>query len=302
MSGYIGRFAPSPTGLLHFGSLLAALASYLDARAHQGLWLVRIEDLDPPREMPGAAAHILRTLERLQLHWDGTVRYQHQQQERYQTAIDLLLAQQQAYPCSCSRKQLDQRHVSRGPQGQVYDRYCLTQAPAAGNACAIRLKVEQTRCRFIDRVQGPVEYDFASLGDVVIRRKDGPFAYQLAVVLDDADQGITHIVRGSDLLDSTPWQVSLQQALLLPQPSHAHIPVIVNNDGQKLSKQTFAQPLDTGHTSQLICAALDCLHHPLPDELRQAPVSEQLAWAVQHWQIEHLPAELTFHHPYWGKS
>jgi len=277
---YIGRFAPSPTGPLHFGSLLAALASYVDARAHQGRWLVRIEDLDPPREQPGASGQILSTLEAFGFEWDGEVRFQSQRHPAYRDALQRLLAQRHAYYCDCSRKQLLERAGS-----SRYDGYCLLNPPSSENSCAIRAHCQAGEIHFNDSIQGPCRYRLDDCsGDFVIRRRDGLYAYQLAVVVDDADQGITHIVRGSDLLDETPRQIQLQRYLGFAEPRYSHIPVAAAPDGQKLSKQTFAAPLDNSRPLPALIQALEflgqapdaCLHDSTPGEL--------LNWAVTHWQ------------------
>lgn len=280
---YIGRFAPSPTGPLHFGSLLAAVASYLDARAHQGSWLVRVEDIDPPREVPGATAQILRILEHYGLEWDGEVRYQSQRLAHYQEVIDELLERERAYYCSCSRQEIAQR-------GAIYDGYCRGSLSAAGEPAAIRLQVPPIDVRFQDRIQGMQEQHLSlEVGDFVIRRKDLLYAYQLAVVVDDAEQGVTHVVRGSDLLDSTPRQIYLQQRLDYPQPHYAHIPVLTNEAGQKLSKQTFAKALPEEQPGQQLHKALKTLGQQPPLELIQAPPAEILNWAQQHWSLERIP-------------
>ena len=283
---YIGRFAPSPTGPLHFGSLLAALASYADARAHQGLWFLRIEDLDPPREPPGASAQILSTLEAFGFDWDGAVRYQSERSHFYLAAIDQLLSRQQAYRCSCSRKQIFSRTGSNR-----YDGHCRTTPPGADVACALRVCCEAGDSQLQDLIQGTQHYQLArDDGDFVIRRRDGLFAYQLAVVVDDAEQGITHVVRGSDLLDETPRQIQLQRFLGFTTPVHAHIPVATSIDGQKLSKQSYAVPLDDQQPVPALIAALDFLGQRPPPELRDADTTELLRWAVQHWKMERIPA------------
>lgn len=282
---YIGRFAPSPTGPLHFGSLLAALASYADARARQGQWLVRIEDLDPPREQPGASALILSTLEAFGFEWDGEVLYQSQRGEFYHDVIDQLLQQQLAYRCSCSRKQIFTR------TGSIrYDGHCLAQHLPRTGACAIRARCEAGVIRLQDAIQSTHHYDLARAhGDFVIQRRDGLFAYQLAVVVDDALQGISHVVRGSDLLDETPCQIQLQRYLGYAQPAYAHIPVATSASGQKLSKQTHAPALDALNPVPALLAALEFLGQHPPAELRDASASELLRWSIEHWTMEHIP-------------
>ncbi len=246
---YTGRFAPSPTGPLHFGSLIAALASYLDARAAGGRWLVRMEDLDPPREMPGAADHILRQLEQHGLHWDGDVLWQSGRGEAYEAIIDDWLAREQAFFCRCSR-----RHVRA--MGGAYDGRCRRLGLASrGNAVRVVVPAE-TVVTFEDLFQGPQRQQLdTAFGDFVIRRRDGYYAYQLAVAADDAHQGISHVIRGSDLLDSTPRQIFILGLLGAPVPVYGHIPVAVNPGGQKLGKQNLARSLD---------------HHSPADNLRHA--------------------------------
>jgi len=235
---YRGRFAPSPTGPLHFGSLLAAFGSWLMARHADGTWLVRIEDIDPPREVPGAAEAQLRTLEGFGLLPDEPVLRQRERDAAYRTALDRLLASGDAFECHCSRADL-------AGSGGVH-RTCVPGVRRPDPA--IRLRVpDGTVVAFDDRVQGPVEQDVArEVGDFVLRRADGPWAYQLAVVVDDAAQGITEVVRGADLLDSTARQVFLQRRLGLPTPGYAHLPLVVDGDGRKLSKSAAALPVDGG--------------------------------------------------------
>lgn len=242
-SSYVGRFAPTPSGYLHFGSLVAAVASYLDARAVGGRWLVRMEDLDPPREVPGAQQAILETLERYGFEWDGAVERQSERFPAYAAVVEQLLRSGLAYACSCSRKQLE------GFAG-IYPGFCRDAGHAREDA-AIRLRVPELEYRFVDRVQGEVRQHLGrEVGDFVIQRRDGFYAYQLAVVLDDAWQGITDIVRGADLLDSTPRQLYLQELLGLSQPRYLHVPLIVQPDGHKLGKSGGLQlvgPRQQGH-------------------------------------------------------
>ncbi|ODC04683.1 tRNA glutamyl-Q(34) synthetase GluQRS [Terasakiispira papahanaumokuakeensis] len=274
-SSYIGRFAPTPSGPLHFGSLVTALASWLDARAAQGRWYVRIEDIDPPREQPGAADHILRTLEGFGLTWDGPVLYQHNRGEAYQAALDQLLAQHDAFACSCSRKTLAGH--------SVYPGYCHHGPQHPEQPLAIRLKVDPSVwvC-WQDRLQGYQRHCLGHYGDVVIRRKDKLWAYQLAVVVDDAAQGITDIVRGLDLLVSTPWQQWLQHGLQQPQPRYAHLPLVLAPNGQKLSKQNHAPAIDPQQAFPLLWQALNMLGQPLPDQT-PCHIEDLLSYAVDHW-------------------
>lgn len=287
---YIGRFAPSPTGLLHIGSLLTAVASYADARAHQGEWLVRIEDLDPPREMPGAAADILRTLEAFGFEWDGEVAYQSRRYDLYQDTLDRLKAAGLVYPCYCSRKDW-QAAATQGADGFVYNGRCRVpqQRPNTQNKTpAWRIQVPDRVIGFSDGIVGQYAQNLAhDIGDFVLLRADGYWAYQLAVVADDADQGITHIVRGQDLLVSTPRQIYLQQCLGVPTPSYAHLPLLTNNQGQKWSKQTLAPALDLNQKEQLLRQVLTYLN--LPEAPAVNRPQELLDWAVAHWQMSKIP-------------
>ena len=287
---YIGRFAPSPTGLLHIGSLLTAVASYADARAHQGKWLVRIEDLDPPREMPGAADDILRTLEAFGFEWDGEVAYQSRRYDLYQDTLDRLKAAGLVYPCYCSRKDW-QAAATQGADGFVYNGRCRVpqQRPDTQNKTpAWRIQVPDRIIGFSDGIIGQYAQNLAhDIGDFVLLRADGYWAYQLAVVADDADQGITHIVRGQDLLVSTPRQIYLQQCLGVPTPSYAHLPLLTNNQGQKWSKQTLAPALNLNQKEQLLRQVLTYLN--LPDAPAVNRPQELLDWAVAHWQMDKIP-------------
>lgn len=287
--GYVGRFAPSPTGPLHFGSLVAALGSYLQARRRGGRWLLRIEDLDPPREVPGAAEAILRALEAYGLHWDGEVVYQSRRTERYREALEALRARGLAYPCACSRREV--RMAGRpGPEGAVYPGTCRG-GPVGGRAArAMRVLTHDAPIGFEDAVQGFFSQRLESeIGDFVIRRADGLYAYQLAVVVDDAEQGVTEVVRGADLLTSTPRQIHLQRLLGHATPAYAHLPVAVDARGAKLSKQTHARPLPLGRPVPLLRQALAFLGQPAPEELLEARVEELLAWAVAHWELSAVP-------------
>jgi len=289
MSAYRGRFAPSPTGPLHFGSLVAAVASFVDARAQGGSWLVRMEDLDPPRVVPGAADDILRTLEAFGLHWDETVVYQSARHAAYEAALQRLEARGAIFPCACTRKEIADSAL--GPDGTpIYPGTCRNGLPPGKTGRAIRVLVDDAVIRFVDRLQGEVVQELArSVGDFVVRRADGVYAYQLAVVVDDAWQGVTDVVRGADLLDSTPRQIHLQRLLDLPTPRYLHVPVATNARGEKLSKQTLAAPVDAKRPGCGLTAALDFLGHPVPDALRGAPPADILDWAVAHWNPAALP-------------
>lgn len=291
----IGRFAPSPTGPLHFGSLLAALASYLEAKTQGGLWLVRMEDLDKPREVAGAANHILNTLEKFGLEWDGEVVYQSQRSELYQEALNQIKAKSLIYQCSCSRKEIadsyNQKPAEHGIDGLIYPGTCRDKS-STFKPYAERIKVKDQNISFNDAIQGKIDQNLANqIGDFVLKRADGLFAYQLAVVVDDHLQGVTHIVRGADLLDSTPRQIYLQQVLGYSTPKYAHIPVASNQAGEKLSKQTLATPIDANNAPNLLINALDFLGQTPPQDLSNYKAQEILAWAMQHWALDKIPKQ-----------
>jgi len=294
---YRGRFAPSPTGALHFGSLVAALASWLDARAKSGTWLVRIDDLDQARIVPGAQDAILRALEACALDWDGTPVRSSAFAAQHETALAMLRAGGWVYPCACSRREIADSGAS-GIQGAVYPGTCRGGLPGGRPPRAERLRTGHPPIEFTDSVQGrvvqAVEHD---IGDFVLRRADGPCAYQLAVVVDDTAQGITDVVRGADLLDSTPRQILLAHRLGVPVPRYAHVPVAVNAEGQKLSKQTHARTLHPTHPGAAVNAALAFLGHPAPSELAAAPAAELLAWARSAWTLAGVPRQRTAQAP-----
>lgn len=279
---YIGRFAPSPSGPLHFGSLIAALASFLDARAHSGLWLLRMEDLDPGREPPQAAGQILAALEAFGLHWDGEVLYQSSRLAAYSDALQDLQKKGYLYACDCTRLQIQ-------AIGGVYDNRCRGRKDVPLDS-ALRVKVADRTVHFEDRIQGATQQHLLrECGDFVLLRKDGLFAYQLAVVVDDAFQNISHVVRGSDLLQSTPRQIFLQQCLGIETPRYAHFPVAVNEDNQKLSKQHFATPLDHATPLPELLRALRFLGQALPTDAIQGDIASVLQWAIAHWDIQAVP-------------
>jgi glutamyl-Q tRNA(Asp) synthetase len=302
MSQYRGRFAPSPTGPLHLGSLVAALGSFLDARSRQGEWLLRIEDIDTPRVMAGAADDILRTLDAFGLHWDEAVVFQSARLPEYQNAFQQLQNSGLLYPCSCTRKEISDSALHTGEE-VVYPGTCRTglrngKAPRAwrirtnlsaqspnGANCAL----SSGNIEFHDRLQGHflqnLEREF---GDFVVLRADGLFAYQLAVVVDDAAQQINQIVRGADLLGSTTRQIYLQRVLGLPTPEYMHLPVIVNRNGEKLSKQTLARPVERHDASATLFALLRLLRQQPPAELKGASVEQILHWAIEYWNPKAL--------------
>jgi glutamyl-Q tRNA(Asp) synthetase len=282
-SPYIGRFAPSPTGALHFGSLVAAVGSYLEACKHSGLWQVRIEDIDPPREQPGAADSILYTLEAFGFKWEGGILYQHTRTDAYHAALEALRKRGLAYPCSCSRKEITAHGLS-GKLGPIYPGQCRTQPTKQREQYAWRLRAPDQAITFIDQFQGEQTARLSDLtGDFVIKRADGFWAYHLAVVVDDAASGVTHIVRGADLLHASFPQIALYQALNLPLPNYGHLPVALDSQGQKLSKQTFAKPIQPEKGAYWLWLALAFLEQRPPDALRTAPLNEVWRWAKQHW-------------------
>ena len=277
---YHGRFAPSPTGALHFGSLVAAVASWLDARAAAGRWTVRIEDVDAPRTVPGAADEILRTLEACGLEWDGTVVRQSDRTGLYEEALARLRTAGLTYRCRCSRREIADSALP-GIEGAVYPGTCRDLAHPAAEPFAERFRVAPGAVRFVDRVQGAIEQDVArEVGDFVLRRRDGLHAYQLAVVVDDSAQGVTDVVRGADLLASTPRQILLQRALGVPTPRYLHFPVAVDAQGRKLAKQTGAPPLPAAQAAASLGQVLAFLGQPGAES--PAP-RELLAQAATRW-------------------
>jgi len=286
---YRGRFAPSPTGPLHFGSLVAALGSFLEARTRGGDWLVRMEDLDPPRVAPGAADDILRALRAYGLQWDGAVARQSERSDAYHGALHRLRQAGRVYPCVCSRREIADSAVA-GIEGPVYPGTCRAGIAAGKTARALRLSTQGVAIDFDDAVQGRIAHDLErASGDFVLYRADEVYAYQLAVVVDDAEQGITDVVRGADLLGSTPRQVYLQALLGLPRPRYAHLPVAVNASGEKLSKQTFAPPLDVSQPLPALVAVLDFLGQHPPPELARGTLTELWDWALKNWRLENVP-------------
>jgi len=283
---YHGRFAPSPTGPLHFGSLVAAVASWLDARAAGGRWSVRIEDVDAPRTVTGAADAILRALEACGLGWDGPVVRQGDRAALYAGALARLRERGLAYRCRCSRREVADSAL-RGIEGAVYPGTCRGLEIPAEEGAAERFRVDPGIVTFEDRVRGRVAQDVArEVGDFIVRRRDGLFAYQLAVVVDDADQGVTDVVRGADLLASTPRQILLQRALGLPTPRYLHFPVAVDPRGEKLSKRHAAPPLDAANAPEAIARALAFLGQA---EVAGGPAREMLAAAVAAWDPGRIP-------------
>ena len=286
---YRGRFAPSPSGPLHFGSLVAAVASCADARAHGGEWLVRIDDLDPPRVAPGATADIVRTLDACGMQWDGAVVYQSARADAYHAALHRLSSLNRVYPCACSRREVADSAAS-GIEGPVYPGTCRNGMAAGKSARAWRIDTRGARIEFEDAVQGRIRRDLETeIGDFVLYRADGVFAYQLAVVVDDAEQGVTDVVRGADLLESTPRQIYLQRLLGLPTPRYCHVPVALDANGDKLSKQTLAVPIDAARPVSALHAALCFLGQQPPDSLLRSGCAALWQWAIEHWQRDRIP-------------
>jgi len=301
-SSYRGRFAPSPTGPLHFGSLVAAVGSYLDAKHHHGVWLVRMEDLDLPRTVAGAADDILRTLDAFGLHSDEPVTYQSQRTTAYEEALHSLRVGEAVYLCCCTRKEIADTAL-HGIEGAIYPGTCRdgikcpsppAPLPKGEGSCSVRalswrIRTNNLPVKFNDTLQGRTSQHLENeIGDFVVKRADGLFAYQLAVVVDDAFQGITHVVRGCDLLTSTSRQIYLQCLLGFPIPSYLHLPIAVNAQGEKLSKQTLAPAISKDAVVVTLIKALDFLRQQPPAELRQGSVEEILNWAVAHWQSDML--------------
>ena len=320
-SQYRGRFAPSPTGPLHFGSLVTAVGSYLEAKKHNGIWLVRMEDLDTPRTVPGAADDILRTLEAFLLQWDESVIFQSQRTSAYEDALHELQQCKLVYPCACTRREIADSAL-HGIEGAIYPGTCRNGIPQGRQQRAWRVRTDRPflpPCRgkgrmgveqwankastpsltlplqgggdvtFDDALQGKISQHLENeIGDFVVKRADGLFAYQLAVVVDDAFQHITHIVRGADLLTSTPRQIYLQRLLNFPTPHYMHLPIAVNEQGEKLSKQTLATPVNTHNPSTTLWHALAFLHQQPPAELSGSDLEILWLWAIANWDAEKL--------------
>ena len=282
---YVGRFAPSPTGPLHFGSLLAALASRLEADLHDGRWFVRIDDIDPPREQPDAANEIVAALDAYGFEHDGDIIYQSGSRGRHRAALERLIDTGAAYPCGCSRRDL--RDEATGSLGQIYPGTCRNGTDATDTA--IRVRTNDDPVAFDDRLQGHQELRLESeSGDFIVFRRDGLVAYQLAVVVDDHTLGVTDIVRGIDLMDSTPRQIWLQQLLDCTTPGYAHIPVAVHPNGDKLSKLTGADAIPLDRPGETLVAALRTLRQDPPASLAGATIDDIWSWARAHWNIGRL--------------
>jgi glutamyl-Q tRNA(Asp) synthetase len=285
---YIGRFAPSPTGELHFGSLLAALASYLDANKNNGLWLLRIDDLDPPREQPGATEKIIDTLDQYGFHWDRDIVLQSQSHQHYQQALNQLIKARACYPCQCSRKEI----IERTGHTQ-YDQHCLFTPATKEKNISYRFKSTGKTVQWLDSIQGIQSSSEHPLNDFVLKRRDQLWAYQLAVAVDDHRMGVTHVVRGYDLLAESVNQLALISALNLQPINFAHIPVIKNLNGQKLSKQSYAPALTSKDVNYNLLLALDLLGQSVDKKLLTANKSEILQQAIVNWDIKRIPLEFS---------
>lgn len=285
---YRGRFAPSPSGALHFGSLVAATGSYLQARHQQGEWLVRIDDIDPPREVAGAAEQILRDLEHYGFEWDGEVSYQSQRQEYYQAALQQLQDQKLLYPCSCTRRSLAKHLDPEHPE--AYPGICRHGLSPGQTERSLRILTEKVVIQYHDQLQGPQKMNLETqCGDFIVKRADGLIAYQLATAVDDVYQGITEVVRGADLLESTFRQCYIQQQLSLSSPLYTHLPIANNHDGEKLSKNTHATSIIELPKANTLYQALVFLGQDPPPDLTHSNLNEIWQWAIQHWQFSAIP-------------
>lgn len=290
LEAHAGRYAPSPTGDLHMGSLVAALAAFLQARANGAPWYMRIDDLDTPRVVPGAAARILRTLEAFGLYWDGPVLYQSQRGRAYDEALAQLRTQGRLFDCGCTR-----REAQTGPpglDGPIYPGACRAGLAAGREARSIRVVVDDEPVGINDRVQGCYRQNLATdIGDFVVRRADGIVAYQLATVVDDATQGVAEVVRGADLLSSTPRQLFLGRALGYAEHSYAHVPLLVDAQGEKLGKSNGSLALNARRRGDELVAALSLLGQGPPPELASESIERIVEWAIEHWRLAAIPAQ-----------
>ena len=279
----VGRFAPTPSGPLHFGSIIAALASYIVARQARGRWLIRIEDLDPPREMPGAASQILQTLEKFGFDWDGEVLYQSQRQHYYRETLERLTKLGVTYFCDCSRRLVQLRNKG------IYDGFCRSRQLSNSTEQSIRIRFDSDNTQFVDHIFGLCEFNSAEdQQDFVIKRRDGLFAYQLAVVADDLYQGVNQVVRGADILDSTPRQNFIYQCLNNTQPAYYHLPLALDEQGEKLSKSKFSSAISSARASHYLCQALEHLGQSFEPDLVVATPEEILTWSIANFDIQQV--------------
>ena len=292
---YVGRFAPSPSGPLHYGSLVAATASYLQAKHQQGQWLLRIEDIDPPREASGASASLLNTLEKFQFEWDQAPLYQSTRIDAYRSALNKLIAQEKVYACSCTRKQLVD-NIQKSELGKRYTGTCANKHLSLDNIeFNLRLRIENTTISFEDNHYKSESHNlYKEIGDIIVYRKHDLPSYSLAVSVDDAFQDISEVVRGYDLLAFTPIQLYLCQLLQLPTPRFLHVPIIVNNEGQKLSKQTGAEAVNINNCAQTLYRALRDLGQEVSiefehEKLKAEDLSQLWRWAIEHWDVAKIP-------------
>ncbi|MDH5767143.1 MAG: tRNA glutamyl-Q(34) synthetase GluQRS [Gammaproteobacteria bacterium] len=289
IQNYRGRFAPSPTGPLHFGSLIAAVASYCQARSQKGTWLVRMEDVDELRNVAGAADTILRTLEAFGFEWDESVIYQTQRKDTYEYYLQQLFENNLIYRCTCSRRDL-REHATSGNLGLIYPGTCDNKHYSAKIEAALRIRTQDRTIQFNDQIMGDYGHNLKQdLGDFIVKRRDGLFAYQLAVVIDDEFQQITDIVRGVDLLDSTPRQIYLQQSLNFHTPGYAHLPIAVNTLGDKLSKQTGAHGINKRHAVSELVKAMNFLGQTTEPGLENASLNTFWQWSMENWQLARIP-------------
>lgn len=291
---YRGRFAPSPTGPLHFGSLIAATGSYLQAKQQQGEWFIRVDDIDPPREQKGASEDILKTLEAFGFEWDGDVIYQSSRLQRYQDALTQLIEQGKAYFCSCSRKSIMKKMGDKKEHGElVYPGFCRNGPlikPENPNDYSTRLRTDSQAVSFTDSIQGKHSVNLEQhVGDFVLKRRDGHFAYHLAAGIDDAEQNITEVIRGADLLNCTSCQIHVQHSLNLQSPQYCHLPIVVNEFGQKLSKQHHAEPINPKDYATLLYKTLKFLGQMPPIELIDSNQTDIWRWAKAHWRLDLVP-------------
>ena len=290
-ANYRGRFAPSPTGKLHFGSLIAAVGSYLQAKHQNGEWLLRIDDIDPQREQKGAAESILKTLESFGFEWDSSVTYQSNRQSYYEEAVNELVTLQLAYPCSCSRKSIRAKTGQKKGQGDIiYPGFCRNGPILKLPEYSIRLRHNNSIIKFKDAIQGNQSFALEKhVGDFILQRRDQLFSYHLASGIDDAEQNITEVVRGMDLLNSTPCHIHVQNLLGLSHPKYCHLPIAINKYGQKLSKQSFATPIDANNTSDLLYKTLKFLGQMPPIYLSKVNKEEIWCWAKANWRLDLVP-------------